>query len=274
MDILKKEIRKPIVRGLFYPETPLELSEKVHELLHGFPPGDAQLILCPHGTWEKTGLSIGAAFAAASLFKPDKILLLGPVHREKDRRVFYLSEKKYFETPLGLVDVDRKTCRTLAEKSDLFIYNDSPHMEEHALELQLPFIQILFPQIEIIPLLAGSLKRSELKKAAGLLKKTVFTDKQKILIILSANMSRYGLASETEVETRTFMENLSLPLKSSLLELEREGKISSCGSILMTLMSDLGIFEDSSPVILGESKTEVSDRGEIKAVYYAGISWS
>ncbi|QEN08385.1 AmmeMemoRadiSam system protein B [Oceanispirochaeta crateris] len=274
MDILKKDIRKPIVSGLFYPDNPEELKAKIEALMNGCPRGDAAVILCPHGTWDKTGESLGAAFAAASEFKPDRVLLLGPVHREKDRRVLYLSSKKYFETALGFVNVDSSAALSLTEKSDLFVFDDSPHMEEHALELQIPFIQTLFPQVEIIPLLLGGLKRSDLKKAAGTLKQRLFTPDKKILVVLSANLSRYGLASQTEAEAQRLLDNLEMPLKRSLKELETEGLISSCGTALLTLLSDLGILQDKTLHILKRDKTELLDRGELKAVYYAGISWS
>ena len=99
MDISKKEIRSPIVNGLFYPEDPDALREKTGDLLKEGESRAARIILCPHGSWEHCGASLGAAFAAASLSRPDRIILIGPVHREKEQTLFALPGKSWFSTP-------------------------------------------------------------------------------------------------------------------------------------------------------------------------------
>jgi len=274
MDILKQEIRKPIVSGLFYPENPEELKQKTEELLSPFSRGKAEIIMIPHGTWKNTGTILASAFAAAADYTPRRIVLLGPVHRESSPQKIYLPSKKYFETPLGMVPLDHKMCRDLTRESDLFALNDSPHMEEHALELGIPFIQILFPETPIIPLLTGRLNGGNIKKAAARMRKVFKKEDENTLVILSVNLSRFGPVDETEKESRTFLQNLGMPLTESLVEMEKSGFISSCGTTLLTLLSATRWAEGRSAALLERGKTVVNEKGVDKAVFYAGVSWN
>lgn len=280
MDILKRDIRETIVSGLFYPEEPEELSRKIETLMRRQDPeeisGSVQTILCPHGSWEHCGESIASAFASIRDFKPDRILLLGPVHREKSGQNLYLSSKKYFATPLGLISVDRKSCKKLTGSSDIFTIDDSPHMEEHALELQLPFIKRLFPESPIIPVLAGNLKRSLIKKAAAILRKELLDQPGNTLIVLSANLSRFALLSESEKESESLMNHIDMPLQTSILELEKNEEISSCGTVLFTLLSDLGLYSSDTGGklhLLKREHSEIIDKKGKMAVFYAGGRW-
>jgi MEMO1 family protein len=280
MDILKRDIRETIVSGLFYPEDPEELTQTIKGLIESNQTEDentsAQIILSPHGTWEQCGECIASAFASAADYKPDRILLLGPVHREKKVQKLYLPSKKYFNSPLGLINVEQKICKNLSLNDELFIISDSPHMEEHALELQLPFIQTLFPETPIIPILSGNLKRSSIKKAAAEIKAKILSLPGNTLIILSANLSRYTLLPEAENEAEALLNHITMPLESSLLELKKNAEISSCGTVVLTLLSDLGIFNKGKKgqfKVLERKHTEVLDKNGTMAVYYAGGRW-
>ncbi len=277
MEIVKKDIREPIVSGLFYPDKAEELKDRVSGLLEEASEyrGASPIIMTPHGSWEECAPCMAAAFASAAESAPDRVILLGPVHREKDILKVHLSSKKYFQTPMGVVKVDQKVCRSLIREGGLFQTDDSPHMEEHALELQLPFIQQLFPEAEIIPMLTGNLKRGDLKKAAAVLKKQILSLPGKPLVVISANLSRYGLADETAVEAEEILQNMDMPLPNPLIEMEKEGKISSCGTRILTLASDLDLFRDGQKArILKRCRTEVSEKKGTMAVFYAGVSWN
>lgn len=278
MDILKRDIRETIVSGLFYPEDPEELSQITKELIERNQTVDAsaQIILSPHGTWEQCGECMASAFASAEDYKPERIVLLGPVHREKNVQKLYLPSKKYFDSPLGLITVDQKICNKLSLDDELFIFDDSPHMEEHALELQLPFIHTLFPGTPIIPILTGQLKRSSIKKAAAEIKSKILSLPGNTLIVLSANLSRYALLQEVEKEADAVLNHLNMPLENSLLELEKSGDISSCGTVILTLLSDLGIFNKGKRGefrALKREHSKVLEKNETMAVHYAGGRW-
>ena len=275
MDIPRKEIRKPIVSGLFYPDEADRLKEKTEALLKKGNAMNARIILCPHGSWEHCGSSLGAAFNAISLGKPDRIVLLAPVHREKEHTGIALPGANWFGTPLGPHPVDRKLRKAL--KGELYTIDDIPHMEEHSLELTLPFLRILFPDVPVLPVLTGNLKRNLIRKAAAVLSKELNRQGGETLFIISANLSGYKTADLSEEEAAFFLEKLELPLQESLLEKETAEKISSCGSVPLTLVSDL--LENSETraplqrkILMGE-KAEHRDREVLKAVHYGSLCW-
>ena len=78
-------IRDPIVEGIFYPDSADKLSLAVQGFLaaSSTPEDKAFAILCPHAAYEYTGGIMADAFQAASLAKPKRIVILGPVHREQ-----------------------------------------------------------------------------------------------------------------------------------------------------------------------------------------------
>ncbi len=283
MDIPKKQIRQPIVSGLFYPEDPEELRQKVGFLITGKDrEGTAPFILCPHGSWSncegRMARLMGAAFHSISRFRPRLIVLLGPVHREKEHPALYLPESLWFESPLGLVPVARKLCRALEASEGPFECNDTPHREEHSLELCLPFIQKLFPECPILPILTGGLKRKDIRRGAAILEEGLKNQGMTLedcLFVVSANLSGYKGREDAEQEAEHFLKLLDLPLQGSLIQEEAEGRISSCGTGALTLLSDLSRkmnFEGKAH-ILEHCKLEHREKNAIKGVHYAALCW-
>ena len=177
--------------------------------------------------------------------------------------------------PLGLQPVDKKLRSAL--KGDIFAIDDIPHMEEHSLELTLPFLRLLFPETPILPVLTGRVKRSLIRKAASRLRNELNRWGGTTLFVISANLSRYTRAEESAEEARAFLEDLELPLKESLLEKEKAEKISSCGSVPLTLVSDLleqnGIDAPLEKKLLKQEKAEHRDRETLNAVHYGSLCW-
>lgn len=275
MDIPKKEIRLPIVDGLFYPDDPRELEEKTRALLKEGEAKAARILLCPHGSWEHCGNSLGAAFAAASLGRPDRIVMIAAVHREKDATALALPGRSWFGTPLGPQPVDRKLRNALG--GDLYAIDDIPHGEEHSLELTLPFLRVLFPDTPILPVLTGNLKRSLIRKAASRLTKELGRRGGTTLFVISANLSGYAPAEKSAGEAEAFLERLQLPLQESLLEKETAEQTGSCGSVPLTLLSDLlertGTDNPLQREVLRREKAEHRDREVLKAVHYGALCW-
>jgi AmmeMemoRadiSam system protein B len=156
-----KKTREPVVAGLFYPEGSVELRALVGQLFEkaDTPSGSAFALISPHAAFEKAGLCCAHAFKAASARTIRRVFLLGPVHREPEDALF-LPESSYFRTPLGECEVDVSAVDTLLSCSTRFLVNDIPHLEEHCLEVQLPFIQVLFPDASIVPILVGKPSRA------------------------------------------------------------------------------------------------------------------
>ena len=114
------------------------------------PEGNAFGILCPHAAYEFTGGIMADAFRSVAGCRPQRIVILGPVHREQTDEL-YLPDSHFFKTPLGLVPVDTRAVEGLLDSGTVFSQNDIPHLEEHTIEACLPFVQTLFRNVRLYP---------------------------------------------------------------------------------------------------------------------------
>lgn len=154
------DTRPPAVAGLFYPAAAGPLREEIQErLAHAGPQQLAQRpkgLLVPHAGHLYSGDAAATAFAQLSPWLTDihRIILLGPAHRVAFDGMAIPSTRR-FATPLGLVTIDRDACDQARTCRDV-VTNDAPHAEEHALEVQLPFLQCLLEtDWQLLPVVVG-----------------------------------------------------------------------------------------------------------------------
>jgi AmmeMemoRadiSam system protein B len=135
--------RPPIAVGSFYPARAAELADTVGRLLEAARPphlpGELRALVAPHAGYAFSGAVAAAAFAtlpppAAGL----RVALLGPSHFRPLRGVA-VSGADAWETPLGTVPVDRRLRATAVAAGA--VVDDEPHARDHALEVELPFLQ-------------------------------------------------------------------------------------------------------------------------------------
>ena len=186
-------VRKAAIAGLFYPEDPIRLKRLVNSwIMPGNPiasPGLRALVL-PHAGLQYSGPVAAKGYVLVDPAKFRHIAILAPAHRSGFRGI---STGSYtaFATPLGEIPVDTATCAKLAAADPLFSTDSRPHVEEHAIEIHLPFIQTVFAkhEVSIIPLLCGHLEDNELQHVAEILRKHLPAD---TLLIASSDFTHYG----------------------------------------------------------------------------------
>ncbi len=149
-------VRSPAVAGQFYPAQPARLKRMVSELLDAVSPESvpAAGYVVPHAGYIYSGSTAAHAFAALALDPPARILLLGPTHRVYADGLA-LSGADGFETPLGVVRTDPELVAVLQESPSVHVRPDV-HAEEHSLEVQLPFLQVVAPGVPVVPVAVGA----------------------------------------------------------------------------------------------------------------------
>ena len=181
--------RHPAVAGLFYSDNAQQLRNDVHYYLSKSTTDQAiapKAMIVPHAGYI---YSAQAAAEGYQLLTPyadtiQRVVLLGPSHRVG----FYglaLPTHSSFSTPLGDINVDKKTADQLVE-SGLAIYFDEAHQLEHSLEVQLPFLQCVLHEFEIVPIVVGGSDAETVSKAID----TVWGGSE-TLIIVSSDLSHY-----------------------------------------------------------------------------------
>jgi len=151
------EVRRPAVAGKFYPDNPVELRRMIEDFLgrvkaHAGPAPKA--IIAPHAGYIFSGPIAATAYARLAPARASirRVVLLGPSHFASFEGLA-ASGATAFATPLGAVPVDADAVRDLCLRLPQVGVLDEAHAREHALEVQLPFLQVVLADFQIIPLL-------------------------------------------------------------------------------------------------------------------------
>ncbi len=215
-------VRAPAVAGRFYPGDAGELAAAVDRLLDGVPAGAAEPLaaayVVPHAGYRYSGPTAARVYArlrghAAAI---RRVVLIGPAHYAPLTGSAAPSNSAWL-TPLGEVPVETAAIRSLAGGGHAAI-DDGPHIPEHSLEVQLPFLQRALPAgVPIVPLLVG---RSRPEEAAAALAAAAGPG---TLVLCSTDLSHYQeLTSARSQDDRTARAVLDLAE-------ERVGVRDACG---------------------------------------------
>jgi AmmeMemoRadiSam system protein B len=157
------KIRSPAVAGMFYPGDAETLRRTVSDSLKSATKEDfaqpIKAILAPHAGYQYSGVTLGWAYKQIEglSFQYDTVILIGPSHRVPTKAAA-VSTADSWETPLGEVPVDTVLARQLVAKNSRIEFDDNAHLQEHALEVQLPYLVVASggKPFKIVPILTNS----------------------------------------------------------------------------------------------------------------------
>ena len=154
-----ERIRPAAVAGSFYPADPARLAAEVARLLAQVPPSAGaapKALIAPHAGYAYSGAVAGSAFAQLRGRGDSitRVVVIGPAHYLPLRGIA-LPTAEAFATPLGRVPVDRDALVAIADLPCVSAM-DAAHAPEHAIEVELPFLQRILPRFTLVPLLVGS----------------------------------------------------------------------------------------------------------------------
>ena len=187
--------------GSWYDDDPSALSKEIEKYISSAQesktqfPNDKQLkaVIVPHAGYYYSGKTAGAAFIHLDPSLYDRVVVLGPSHYASFLNCYVTSYEKY-ETPFGDIDIDTDAIAQLIKTSgSLFKYAPkSADMEEHSIEMELPFIQYIFSQkkknFKLIPIIVGF--SNDNRSIASALNE--FMNDDKTLIVISSDFCHWG----------------------------------------------------------------------------------
>ena len=201
----KDEARPPAVAGKFYPEESQRLRRAVDSFLASAVPVKATkpvAIVVPHAGYIFSGQISADGFAQARGKQYELVVILGTNHTRAAFPQVALYPGRCFRTPLGEVPVDTDAMAALLAADPDCIAAAETHAQEHSIEVQLPFIQTLFPSAKILPLIVGS-PDPELCRRLGLALAKVVKDRR-TLLVASSDLSHYPTYEDAvAVDTET-----------------------------------------------------------------------
>jgi AmmeMemoRadiSam system protein B/AmmeMemoRadiSam system protein A len=195
-----QKVRPAAVAGAFYPADPKEISAMIDEMLAKVPgPQAADPILAavaPHAGYQYSGPVAAYTYAALKGRKYTRVVVIAPTHYVAfDYTSVYDGDA--YTTPLGTVPVDKAFARKLAKMSSTMKLSGSGHDitsagGEHAIEVQLPWLQKTIGSFELVPIVMGD-QSYESSRALGLaLAKLIKSDKDgSTLVLASSDLSHY-----------------------------------------------------------------------------------
>ena len=203
-----KWIREPAVAGSFYPSDPVELRAVVESLLDNAParPGAApRALIVPHAGYVYSGCVAARAYVQLLPHRESyhRVVLMGPAHRVALRGVA-LPGKELIRGPFGLIPMDPATY-TLLDFPGVAI-SERAHRNEHALEVQLPFLQRVLGNFTLVPLVVGETDPDRVADVIEHLWSMPGT-----LVVVSSDLSHYldyAEATRRDARTRRAIEEL------------------------------------------------------------------
>jgi len=209
-------VRAPAVAGSFYPADPRELSEQVDLLLATAPvpaPGSPRpgAVIVPHAGYVYSGTTAALAYTRLTGADVDKVVVVGPTHRVPVLGVA-LPTAGAFDTPLGQMPVWPQARTTLTHLPWVTV-DGATHRDEHAIEVQLPFLQRVIGDVDIVPLNAGDASADQVADVIEAL-----WDSPRTLVVISSDLSHYltyEQAQEHDAATIDQIMTLAGPLDHS-----------------------------------------------------------
>ena len=184
-------VRPAAVAGMFYPANARELSREVDTMLgqsadEGLAPGFPKALIVPHAGYIYSG---SVAAQAYDRLRPARgiarrVVLLGPCHRVAVRGLA-LPDAGAFATPLGEVPLDKEAIASLARLPQVVV-SRAVHAEEHALEVQLPFLQRVLGAFSLVPLAVGNAAPEQVAEVIEKL-----WGGEETLFVISSDLSHY-----------------------------------------------------------------------------------
>lgn len=210
------EIRKPAVAGRFYDADPDGLRDTVDSFLKdkaaASPAGEIKGLLVPHAGYAYSGPTAAAAYARLGGAHFDTVYILGTGHNVPIDGGATLPSGA-FSTPLGELEIDAEAAAELLADKKLFCASARAHEREHAIEVQLPFLQRLpNPPSKIVPLLFNTDDLDQLLAAGRAIGKAAA--RRGALVCVSSDLSHYPPASVALISDRAALEAYAMAARN------------------------------------------------------------
>ena len=272
-------IRTPAVAGRFYPGRAEELLREIREYTSpGKTPVEAVRIaaigcVAPHAGYIYSGGVAGAVYARLKI--PERCVILCPNHTGKGRPLSIMANTTW-QTPLGEVAADDDLGARLLRRFPALEEDSAAHRGEHAIEVQLPFLQARQPELHIVPITVGTSNFEVLRglgeALAGVIAEVEEECEEKVLIVSSSDMNHYESDAVTRVKDRKAIERVLALDARGLWEVVTNEDITMCGFGPTVVMLTAAKLLGAASATLVKYATSGDVSGDFASVVgYAGI---
>jgi AmmeMemoRadiSam system protein B len=226
-------IRQPAVANRFYPGSPDELRHVVAQLLPAQKTDRKEAIaaIAPHAGYVYSGKL--AASTIGSIAVPETTVILGPNHHGRGAAIAVSTSS--WQLPGGIVPCDTALAESILAASPLLTADEQAHQQEHSLEVQVPFLQAMQPNLSLVAIALSQISYDSCREVAAALALAISSHRGRVLLLASTDMSHYESRRAASVKDHRALDRI--------LNLDAEGlyrtviseRISMCGFIPVTI---------------------------------------
>jgi AmmeMemoRadiSam system protein B len=269
----RADTRPPAVAGQFYPKDPRELQDMVRGFLRDVP-AEARSVpaaMVPHAGLVYSGACAAEVFGRLAL--PPIVVMLAPNHTgagAPGRAALWPAGA--FETPLGPVLVAEDFAERLESRGELVREDRAAHREEHAIEVELPFLQLLAPAARIVPLVLAWDDWPRTEQLARQLAVLVAEWPEPVLLLASSDMTHYESAGSAARKDRVALAHLARLDGEGLLDSCRAQSITMCGRApAATVVEAARLLGATSGTVVDYRHSGLVTGDDRRVVAYAGL---
>ncbi len=233
--------RQPAVAGQFYPGTETSLRTALLQLMpdnRTVAPAPVLGVISPHAGYVYSGGVAGRLFSRITI--PDTVLIIGPNHHGAGAAAALYPEGEWL-TPLGATPVNGRLNSLLLKHTPYLTTDTVAHQREHSLEVQLPFLQYLRPDVTIAALCLGHGPYGALCEIGKGIAAAIAEYGSEVLIVASSDMSHYEAAPLARQKDQLALDRAVVLDGKGLLEVCQSNRITMCGVMPATVMIEAAL---------------------------------
>jgi AmmeMemoRadiSam system protein B len=272
MDVL----RKSVIAGSWYPGNPSVLRRDIDTFLNLVPEteleGEVVAIIAPHAGYVYSGQVAAYAYKRVCGNNYDAVIVIGPSHRAAFHGVSVFSSGGY-ETPLGIVPVAEELAKQIKKNSKLVSDIPAAHIQEHSIEIQLPFLQYVLGNFSFVPLIMGDQSASTCQDLAQAICDSI--QGMKVLIVASSDLSHFHGYNEAAKLDSVVLSYLKDSDAFGLLDNLRSDTAEACGGgpMAVAMLVALKTGANSARVLKYANSGDVTGDKSSVVGYAAAIYW-
>lgn len=272
------DVRSPNVAGRFYAADKKVLEEYIDNLLarnknnRGKILSHIGALIVPHAAYEYSGNIAALAYEQIKGRNYKNVIILSGTHYVPFDGI-YLSPHKYWSTPLGKIEVNQHMTDFLQKKLNFAKIDFYPFLNDHTIEVQIPFLQKTLEKPKILPIMIGNLTKNELDSLSELIIQLVNKDKEHTLVIVSTDFSHYHNAYKTNLMDSNALEDIKKLDRDSLEEDLKNKNCEMCGSFATIVLVDVAKRMGWKVKVLGYSDSSSYTNDKSSVVGYASLAF-
>ncbi|MFA5801433.1 MAG: AmmeMemoRadiSam system protein B [Thermoleophilia bacterium] len=269
MDTLNSPVRNAAVAGQFYPGKRDELERAIKNMIGHGPARSALGVIVPHAGYIYSGPVAGEVYGAVEL--PDTFIILGPNHTGLGP-VASIMTAGIWNLPGGEAYIDSDLAKSILENSTTLAADESAHVFEHSIEVQIPFLQYMVGNVNFVPISLMLTSADSCRDVGEAIATALKGRGKKTLIVASSDMTHYESQAVAQEKDNLALERVLALDPDGLLDTVHKNQISMCGAAPAAAMLYATLKLGASEARLQKYQTSGDVTGDYSQVVgYAGV---